>query len=133
MVDHYLYSAEGADRALDEAQDVMITDEHRPGVRPESFADRDRAMSWFDAEYKTLIAVTRLAARNGGGPRTQWLAWTMVTFLDRRGSGLTWWRSSTSRCKPDDVLATGPGKRGATAISAGPIPGWAGTTARSTI
>ncbi|HET7019069.1 MAG TPA: tetratricopeptide repeat protein [Streptosporangiaceae bacterium] len=85
MIDHYVFSAQAADRALDEAQDVMTTDQHRPGVRPERFADRDQAMAWFDAEYKTLIAMTRLAARSGAGVRTQWLAWTTVTFLDRRG------------------------------------------------
>jgi len=85
MIDHYLYSAQAADRALDEAQDTMTTDPHLPGVRPERFPDRDQAMTWFDAEYKTLISVTRLASRRGVAVRAQWLAWTTVTFLDRRG------------------------------------------------
>jgi len=85
MIDHYLFSSQAADRALDEAQEAMTTDPHLPGVRPERFADRDQAMTWFDTEYKTLIAITRLASQNGVGARAQWLAWTTVTFLDRRG------------------------------------------------
>ncbi len=85
MLDHYVYSAQAADRALDEAQDLMTADPHLPGVRPERFAARDQAMTWFDAEYKTLTAITRLASRSGAEVRAQWLAWTMVTFLDRRG------------------------------------------------
>ncbi|HEY3906370.1 MAG TPA: tetratricopeptide repeat protein [Streptosporangiaceae bacterium] len=85
MIDHYLYSAQAADRTLDEAQDVMTTDPHRPGVRPERFEDRDQAMAWFEAEYKTLITITRLASESRDGVRTQWLAWATVTFLDRRG------------------------------------------------
>ncbi len=67
MIDHYLYSAQAADGALDEAQDLMTADPHLPGVRPERFAARDQAMTWFDAEFKTLMAITRLASAAAPG------------------------------------------------------------------
>jgi tetratricopeptide (TPR) repeat protein len=87
LLDHYLHTAYAADRLLFPARDpieVPLTTA-AAGTRPEAFADHRRAMTWFGAEHPVLLAATRLAGESGHDARAWQLAWSLDTFLYRRG------------------------------------------------
>jgi tetratricopeptide (TPR) repeat protein len=88
--DHYLRSAYAADRILDPHRQAIPPPEPLAGVTPESFADRPRALAWLTAERPVLLAAVVLAATAGFDPYARDLAWTLTTFLDRRGHWHDW-------------------------------------------
>jgi tetratricopeptide (TPR) repeat protein len=55
------------------------------GVIVERLADDQAAMSWLTAERPGLLVALRLAADHGFDPLVWQLAWTLDTFLTRRG------------------------------------------------
>jgi tetratricopeptide (TPR) repeat protein len=85
MLDHYLHTAHRAAMLLNPNRHPITLAEATPGARPEPLADHDRALAWLTAERPVLVPVTRLAAAGGFGRHTWQLAWTLTTFLDRRG------------------------------------------------
>jgi tetratricopeptide (TPR) repeat protein len=89
-LDHYLRSAYAADRILDPHRQAIPPPEPVAGVTPESFADRPRALAWLTAERPVLLAAVALAATTGLDPYARDLAWTLTTFLDRRGHWHDW-------------------------------------------
>ena len=48
-------------------------------------ADSEQAMSWMQAEHRVLLAALRQAADAGFDAQAWQLAWTFVTFLNRKG------------------------------------------------
>jgi tetratricopeptide (TPR) repeat protein len=86
VLDHYLHTAHTADGRLIPARDPgPLAAPPQPGVTPEHPADRAQAMAWFTAEHLVLLAAVDYAAATGFDTHTGQLAWTLWTFLDRRG------------------------------------------------
>jgi tetratricopeptide (TPR) repeat protein len=90
MLDHYLHTAHGAALLLNRNRHAITIDPAAPEVVPEPLGDHARALAWFTTEHPVLIGAIRLAAA-GGLDRHAWqLAWTLTTFLDRRGLWQDW-------------------------------------------
>jgi DNA-binding SARP family transcriptional activator/Flp pilus assembly protein TadD len=85
MLDHYLHTAHTAERLLDPYRDPLNLAPHSTGVEPEQLAGRNQAMEWFTTEHAVLLAVLELAAATGFNVHVWQLAWTLNTFLYRRG------------------------------------------------
>jgi tetratricopeptide (TPR) repeat protein len=87
MLDYYLHTAHTADRLLDPARDPipLALTPPAPGVTPERPADYGQALAWLAAEHPVLLAAVRQAAEAGFDTHIWQLAWTLTTFLDRRG------------------------------------------------
>jgi tetratricopeptide (TPR) repeat protein len=90
VLDHYLRSAYAADRMLDPHRQAIAAPEPQAGVTPETFADRPTALAWFAAERAVLLAAVTLAAAAGDDAYARDLAWTLTTYLDRRGHWPDW-------------------------------------------
>jgi tetratricopeptide (TPR) repeat protein len=90
MLDHYLHTAYVAALLLDPTRDPITVAPAQPGVTPEHPVDHEQVMNWLDAEYAVLIAIIHDAAATGWDAQTWQLAWTLSTYLDRRGRWHTW-------------------------------------------
>mgnify|MGYP001374707123 CR=1 FL=1 len=84
MVDYYLHAAYATSRLLYPPRDVTLAPA-QPGVLHERLASYEQAWSWTETEYPVLLAMVALAAE-AGFPRHAWqIAWSLETFLSRRG------------------------------------------------
>src|SRR5262249_29647381 len=90
MLDHYLHTGYIANRLLEPARDPITLTPPAPGVPPQRPADHQQALDWFTVEPPVLLAAVEHAAGTGFDTRTWQLAWTLVTFLDRRGHWHDW-------------------------------------------
>ena len=84
VYDHYLHAAHAADLILDPSQNRITLAPPRPGVTPETLADRQSALAWFTAEQAALLAAID-HADPALDAHTWQLAWTLRTFLHGRG------------------------------------------------
>jgi DNA-binding SARP family transcriptional activator len=83
--DHYLHTAYIAARLLKPERDPIDLADPAPGTTAEDLTTSDRAMAWFTAEHHVLLACIS-ASTAAGLDRHAWqLAWTMKTYLFRRG------------------------------------------------
>ena len=85
ILDHYLHSAYAAVRVLSPWRSPISLDPAVPGVAAEHPADQDKALAWFDAEHRVLLAATAAAEEEGYDGHAWQLPWTLAVFLDRRG------------------------------------------------
>src|SRR5262249_35587474 len=85
VLNHYLHTAYTAERLLDPAGDPLTLPPPAPGVTPQHPADHQQALDWFAVEHPVLLAAIDQAAATGFDTHIWQLAWTMRTFLDRRG------------------------------------------------
>jgi DNA-binding SARP family transcriptional activator/tetratricopeptide (TPR) repeat protein len=85
VLDHYLHTAYGADRLLAPARDPVALPPAQPGVSQEVITDYGQAMAWFAAERAVLLAAVQHAADTGLDRYAAQLAWTLATYLNRRG------------------------------------------------
>jgi len=90
LLDYYLHTAYGAAMVLSPHREPVDLAVAVTGVEPEPIADLRQAMSWFEAECGVLPAVIAQAAETGFDAYAWQLAWTMATFLDRRGYWHEW-------------------------------------------
>ncbi len=90
VLDHYLHTAQQADRLLDPFRDLVPLDPPRAGVTLEQLHDHAQALSWFTAQRPVLLAAVRHAAATGFDTHTWQLAWSLWSFLDRRGQWHDW-------------------------------------------
>ena len=86
LLDHYLHTAHRAAVLIEPQLEPLVLDPAGPGVVLAAPATADAAMSWFTAEQAGILAAVRLAAEAGLARRAWQLAWTMSTFLLRRGA-----------------------------------------------
>ena len=84
-LDHYLHTANTANRLLSPARDPITLTPPQPGVVPEHLIDQQQALDWFTAQRPVLLAAVEHAASAGFDTHAWQLAWTMAVFLDRRG------------------------------------------------
>jgi tetratricopeptide (TPR) repeat protein len=87
----YIASGENADRALNEDRESVLPPLVPPaGVRPLGFASAGAALTWFDAEYQTLLGVAQQAAESklpGLCVRVPILLWA---YFQRRSPWTDW-------------------------------------------
>jgi tetratricopeptide (TPR) repeat protein len=84
-LEHYLYSGYRAAIALRPGLDPIGLDQPAPGVVPESVADYEQAMAWFEAEHHVLTLVENLALSGGFDTHGWQLAVCLNDYLERRG------------------------------------------------
>jgi len=85
MLDHYLHTAYAAARLLDpQADPITLTPPH-PGNTPENLPDPEQALDWLTSELAVLLAAVDLAGTGAWNAHAWQLAWTMATYLYRRG------------------------------------------------
>ena len=85
MLDHYLHTAHTAARLLSPDRAPITIDPPRPGVVLVDIADHDHALSWYASEYAVLLAAVACAGTGRFDTHASQLAWSLTTFLDRRG------------------------------------------------
>jgi len=85
VLDHYLHTAHAADRRLYPGRDPLALDPPRPGSVPGSFSDERQAIDWFAAEHPNVLAAVSRAAAARLDRLTWQIAWTLRTYLGRRG------------------------------------------------
>jgi tetratricopeptide (TPR) repeat protein len=90
MLDHYLHTAYTAERLLYPARDPITLIPPAPGVTPQHPAGYQQALDWFTVERPVLLAAVDHAAATGFDTNTWQLAWTLATFLYRRGHWHDW-------------------------------------------
>jgi DNA-binding SARP family transcriptional activator/tetratricopeptide (TPR) repeat protein len=90
MLDHYLHTAHAADRLLYSTRDPITLTPPQPGVTPEHPIDHQQAMAWFTIEHPILLAAVDHASLRGFDRHTWQLAWSLSTFLHRRGHWHGW-------------------------------------------
>jgi tetratricopeptide (TPR) repeat protein len=95
LIDHYLHTAYAGALLLQPRRSPIALDPPRTRAVPEPLAGVDEAMAWFAAEHAVLLASVGHAARQGLDTRTWQLAWTLETFLSRRGYWRNWADSQT--------------------------------------
>jgi DNA-binding SARP family transcriptional activator len=84
LLDHYLHSAFTGALALAPSRDPIKLVPPLPGVTVTSLPEPEAAMAWFATEHPLLLAA--VAQELEGRDWRPWqLAWTLKTFLERRG------------------------------------------------
>jgi tetratricopeptide (TPR) repeat protein len=86
LLDHYLHTAHTAALLLHphRAHPITLT-AAETGVSAAHLADLGQALAWFTIERPALLTAVDIAAGNGSDTHTYQLAWTLATFLERRG------------------------------------------------
>ena len=90
LLDHLLHSAHDATMLLNPHRIPIAPVPSQPGVTIVSAGDHDAALAWFTVEHRTLLAAVSHAAEVGLDRHAWQLAWTVMTFLDRRGHWDDW-------------------------------------------
>lgn len=91
MLDHYLHSARAADRLLYPSRRPITLGAPQPGVTLEdSLTSHGRALAWFDAEHRVLLAAISLAEENGFDVHAWQIPWVLETFFYRRSHWHDW-------------------------------------------
>jgi tetratricopeptide (TPR) repeat protein len=85
ILDHYLHTAHTADRLLDPIRDPITLTTPEPGATSQHLTDHQQALDWFTTEHPVLLAAIGRAATARFDTHIWQLAWTLGTFLDRRG------------------------------------------------
>lgn len=95
VLDHYLHTAHSAAMLMEPYLDPIALVPLHPGVIVGEAATADDALCWFGVEHATLLAAVHLAASAGFDTHAWQLAWTLSTFLLRRGL----WNDQAMACK----------------------------------
>jgi len=90
LLDHYVHTADRADRVLDPTRTRVDLVELSAGVVVGDFPTAAKAKAWFCAERQSLLAAARLGRDYGFAEHTWQLAWAMATYLDRSAGWLDW-------------------------------------------
>ena len=85
ILDHYLHTGHTAARLLKPERDPIDLAEPAPGTTAEDLTTADGALAWFTAEHHVLLASISQAAAVGLDRHAWQLAWTVRTYLFRRG------------------------------------------------
>jgi DNA-binding SARP family transcriptional activator/Tfp pilus assembly protein PilF len=87
---HYLHSAFAAAMLVEAARDPISLPPAETGAAPEHPRDIDDAFAWFAAEHQVLLTAIRWAADIALDAYAWRLAWTLTTYLNRRGRWYDW-------------------------------------------
>ncbi|HVB43340.1 MAG TPA: tetratricopeptide repeat protein [Streptosporangiaceae bacterium] len=84
-LDHYLHTADAAALLIRPARIPITIPPRRPGVTPETLADYQQALNWFEAEHHVLRSAAFLAEQTGFSVHGWQLPWSMRDYLDMKG------------------------------------------------
>ncbi len=110
MLDHYLHTADSADWLLYPHRDRIEIVPCQPGVVPEDLTEPAQALVWFTRESRVLLAAVDHAANTGFGTYAWKLAWSLVTFFERRGYRHEWVTSQTIGLRAAEQINDLPGQ-----------------------
>ena len=85
VLDHYLHTAMAAAQRFSPHRPPLRLAPALPGVLPADAADKEQAISWFDAEVPVLLALIAFADANGFDTHAWQIPWTLGPFFNRRG------------------------------------------------
>ncbi|HEU4422167.1 MAG TPA: BTAD domain-containing putative transcriptional regulator [Pilimelia sp.] len=85
LFDHYLHTGHHAAHLLSPVDAPANPGEAPTNVAVEYVADHRAALQWFIAEHDVLLAVLNFSVAQGRDRYTWQLAWTLLTYLERRG------------------------------------------------
>jgi tetratricopeptide (TPR) repeat protein len=85
MLDHYLHTGHSAACLLRPTRDPIALGTLSQGAVPESIADYQEALDWFDAEHQVLLAAIDAAVAEGLDTYAWDIAWTLSHYLYYRG------------------------------------------------
>jgi tetratricopeptide (TPR) repeat protein len=85
VLDHYLHTGHIAARLLKPERDPIDLAAALPGTSAENLTTADSALAWFTAEHHVLVACISASAAAGLDRHAWQLAWTVRTYLFRRG------------------------------------------------
>jgi tetratricopeptide (TPR) repeat protein len=85
ILDHYLHAGHTAARLLKPERNPIDLAEPAMGTTAEDLTTSDSALAWFTAEHHVLLACISQAAAAGLNLHARQLAWTVRTYLFRRG------------------------------------------------
>jgi tetratricopeptide (TPR) repeat protein len=108
LLDHYLHSAYGADRALEPGRDPITLDDPADGVTVVAHADSAAASAWLADHHGVVITAVDLAAEWGFDDHAWRLAWTLTPFLDRRADWHSWAATHVAALAAAQRLSNGP-------------------------
>jgi DNA-binding SARP family transcriptional activator/Tfp pilus assembly protein PilF len=84
LCDFYVHTACGGDRILGPHRRHPRLGPPAPGTHPHPLPDDPAAMTWFDAEHPSLLALQHAAAAHGWDLTVWQLAWALFSFHARR-------------------------------------------------
>jgi DNA-binding SARP family transcriptional activator len=84
-LDHYLHTAQTADRLLDPTRDALTTTPPTDGVTPEEPSGPAQALAWFTTERRVLVRLVEQASSEAFHVHCVHMAWSLTTFFDRQG------------------------------------------------
>ena len=84
VLDHYLHTADAADRLLYSQREEVAIAAPAPGVVVPEPTSRADALAWFDREHASLFAAVGHAAAHGFDTHAWQLAWTTTAFARLR-------------------------------------------------
>jgi tetratricopeptide (TPR) repeat protein len=90
ILDHYRHSATAAARKLNPSRQLPKPGPAAAGVVPETVADRNEAIDWYDREHATLVAVVQLAEVHRHDSDAVDLAEVLRSHLNRSGHWQHW-------------------------------------------
>ncbi|MFI9815546.1 tetratricopeptide repeat protein [Saccharothrix variisporea] len=109
LLDHYLHTALAADRRLaPHRAKITVPPATSP---PVEVTDETRALDWFTTEHANLLAAVATAEQHGEHTRVWPLAWSAVTYFERKGHWRDWLATQTAAV----TAATRTGDRSAEA------------------
>ncbi|MEV6368422.1 BTAD domain-containing putative transcriptional regulator [Micromonospora musae] len=85
LFDHYLHTADLANRLLYPGRQLMSLSPPRPGVAVADLAAPPQAVAWFASEQRVLLGVINHAAEHGFDRHAWQLAGILTTFFHRFG------------------------------------------------
>ncbi|WP_406044565.1 tetratricopeptide repeat protein [Micromonospora sp. NBC_00898] len=85
LFDHYLHTADLANRLLYPDRHLMTLSAPRPGVTVSDLKDLRQAVAWFSTEHRVLLAAINHAVEHGFDTHTWQLARILTTFFHRGG------------------------------------------------
>ncbi|MBB5806173.1 DNA-binding SARP family transcriptional activator [Saccharothrix ecbatanensis] len=84
VLDHYLHTANNADRLLYSQREEIAFADPAPGVVVPELTERADALAWFQIEHGSLMAAVGHAAAHGFDTHAWQLAWTTTAFARLR-------------------------------------------------
>jgi len=85
VLDYYLHTGHAAALQLSPVREPLSLTPPQPGVLSPEGADDGRALAWFEAEHRVLMAAVAFAAETGFGDHAWQITWTIASYLDQRG------------------------------------------------
>lgn len=85
VLDHYLHTASRVEHLLSPDPIPLNLSPPQPGTTPETIGGPEQAARWMEDEHQVLIAVLTQGDNHGFEAQASRLAWTVMSFFDRRG------------------------------------------------